>query len=185
MTIDLHSDCKERLLKVLHEALPGIEARNGMFIERKSAAPVVICDFVLPKTGKVHDRLLDYIDDFPFTEFVIDTLGQELWELDKYQSEKPSVRLAEIEGYENSKSVAERLIESFQTLPWSYQLSFLLPEQLSSLLPSTKDEVVISPTIRVARATDQFAAQFPLATPHEKRQQRVRGGSGLLVSTCN
>jgi hypothetical protein len=75
--------------------------------------------------------MVDYISEFPFSDFVIDTLETELWELDKYVSNPPAVKLTDIEGYAEKETVAARLINAFNSLPWTYQLTFALPKQLS------------------------------------------------------
>lgn len=180
MPIELRGDRKERLLNALVEGLPKINTSHGMFIDRKSGIFVAVCDLVLPREGTLHERLVDYLDDFPFTSFVLDTIGWELWELDQYQREVASVGLCEIKPYQDANAVAKRLVDSFLTLPWKYTVSFLLPEQLSNLLGPTVNELVLSPTVKLARATDQFAATFPLTTTNEKRQQDIKGATGLL-----
>ena len=181
MPIELHGDCKQRLLDVLRTALPKIEAKNGMFIERKSGIGVAIGDMVLPQTGKLHGRLIEYVDEFPFAEFVLDVLGDELWKRDKYESERDTLTLCEIDGFEDAGTIATRLIDSFQTLPWTYQLSFRLPNQLSGLLRPTVNEIALSPDLKLVRATEEFASQFPLAAPNKKQQERMRGSVGLLA----
>jgi hypothetical protein len=167
MPIDLRNGQKERLLRSLIDALPHIKADHGMFINRKSALILAICDSVLPSEGKLHERLVDYVDEFPVTNFVLDTVGWELWELDQYQSEPASVQLCEIEAYKDPEVVAKRLVDDFLTLPWKYTLSFLLPETLTTLLRADVDEFALSPTVKLVRATDQFAAQFPLTGTSE------------------
>lgn len=180
MPIEFHDDCKHRLFEVLRTALPTVKAKNGMFIERKSAMGIAVCDMTLPQTGKLHERLIEYVDEFPFVEFVLDVLADELWKLDKYDSEREAVKLCEIEGYSDPGAIATRLIDSFQTLPWTYQLSFRLPDQLKGLLRPTVDEVALSPSLKIVRATKQFSSQFPLAAPNKKQQERMKGSVGLL-----
>lgn len=180
MPIELHEECKARIIDLLREGLPKVAAKNGMFIERASTLGLAVADLALPQTGKLRDRLIDYVGEFPFANFVTETLGLELWELDKYQSEVDTVKLIEIPGYEDPNLVALRLLQQFQTLPWNYKLSFQLPQQLSTLLPENVEEFALSPAMKMVRATGAFEAQFPLVTDHQKRQERVRGGGGLL-----
>jgi hypothetical protein len=63
MPLDLHTDCKARLLEVLITALSGIQTQHGMFLESRSAAALVVADFVLPKAGRLHDRLKRFPSD--------------------------------------------------------------------------------------------------------------------------
>ena len=182
MPLNLHADCKSRLLKVLTEALPTIQVKHGMFIDRLSAVRLVSGDSVLPQKGKLHDQLIDYIDEFPLTDFVLETLRIELWELDRFASDSLKAKLSTIEGYYDSSLIAMRLIESFDSLPWRYRFTFALPEQLSGLLPLDVNEVPLSSTVRLIRATDGFAQEFPLVAEHKRRQQRMKGDTGGLLS---
>src|SRR6266436_133186 len=89
--------------------------------------------------------------------------------------------LSAIDGYSDPEPVAARLIESFDSLPWTYQVAFELPEQLSGLLPAKLDSYPLSPTVRIVRATETFNQEFPLTTEHPSRQRRMRPlGGGLL-----
>ena len=117
MPLNLHADCKARLLSVVAETLPEILVNNGMFINRMSGARLVLGEMVLPKTGKQRDRMVDYIDEFPLSKFILETLGIELWVLDKYVTDPPTTNLSAIEGYEDASRVAARLIEAFQATP--------------------------------------------------------------------
>jgi hypothetical protein len=181
MPLNLHADCKARLLEVLTGALPVIETMHGMFLDRRSVARFILADMVLPQSGKLHDRLVDYIDEFPLTDFVTETLGEELWYLDKYLGDSPTVNLSAIEGYGDPSLVAARLVESFDTLP-CYQLTFALPQQISGLLPPSVDEFSLSPKVRLVRATERFAQEFPFSSENKKRQQRMKVSVGLLSS---
>jgi hypothetical protein len=155
---------------------------HGMFLDRRSVARFILADMVLPQSGKLHDRLVDYIDEFPLTDFVTETLGEELWYLDKYLGDSPTVNLSAIEGYGDPSLVAARLVESFDTLPWTYQLTFALPQQISGLLPPSVDEFSLSPKVRLVRATERFAQEFPFSSENKKRQQRMKVSVGLLSS---
>jgi hypothetical protein len=84
-----------------------------MFIDRLSTAHLMMADFILPQTGGLHDRLVEYLDEFPLSEFVLDTLGQELWELDQYISDT-TLKLPEIAIYADTKDLSNQLLDAFE-----------------------------------------------------------------------
>lgn len=105
MTLDLHPDCKKRLIEVITKGLSFIIADHGMFIDRKSYfIGLFQADEVVPKNGKLAKQLAEYVDEFPIMDFVSDTLTVELRDLDKYQKEPASIKLTELEGYTDPKS---------------------------------------------------------------------------------
>ena len=81
--------------------------------------PLFETNKILPQTGPLRDRLVAYVDDNPFSEFVWDRLTTELWERDKYQSGKRG-KLVDIEGYADVDQVATRLLSQFESLPWHF-----------------------------------------------------------------
>ena len=153
-----------------------------MFIERPSAMMLAIADHILPRNGKLHDRLLEYIDSFPLSEFITETIGQELWELDRYLS-NTTVNLTEIEEYTDVQALTKRLLDDFDSLPWSYELTIELPEALNNLLPAGSTVATLSPTVRLIRPSHTFIDAFPLAHPNKQRHSRLRGAESGLLST--
>lgn len=179
MALAIHPNARKQLLKTLRDVLPRIEVRNQMFIHRPSAIELISADFSLPRTGKLHDALTEYIDDFPFLEFVLDTIGKELYEIDRYDSEN-SPQLAEIVEYADIDATANRLIEQFDSLPWTYMVTIPLPESLSDLLPSNLDEFLLSKSARLVRPTEAFSQKFPLTSANKARENRLKGATSLL-----
>lgn len=175
MPLNIHKDCRARLHELLTKALPTLKAENGMFIDRMSALGVAVADMSLPRTGILRDQLVEYIDEFPLVEFVLATLGKELWELDKFVSDG-DLSLSEIEGYSDPQAISTKLLDEFETLPWSYQFTIQLPETLNSILHPTLNEFRLSPTIRITRYTDNFAQTYPLDTGNPRRNQALEDG---------
>jgi hypothetical protein len=138
MPLQLDQQLKDRLTELLTAAIPAISANHGMFVDRRSGLVELFqAEQALPQHGPLHDRLITYVTDFPLIEFVRDTIGRELWELDKYLADVPSIKLVDIEGYGDPAAVATRLVAHFDSLPWEYEFTFELPEQLSPVLQST------------------------------------------------
>ena len=179
IAIELHPKCKTRLIEVLTKGLPKIRAKNGMFIDRLSVISIVAVDSVLPESGRVREQL-DYVDELPLTQFVVETLDMELWELDKFDGDRPLVNLFDIQGYSDATAVATRLLDSFQTLPWQYQLTFTLPDEIKMLLEPELYEFRLGPNIGLARPGKTFKERFPLDSGNARRNQDIEGSPLLF-----
>jgi hypothetical protein len=179
MPLDLHANCRQRLNDAVANALLELQAKNGMFIERSSSTPLILADFILPQSGKLRNRLIEYIDEFPLTEFIVETLGLELWELDRYLSDQ-TVKLREITEYADTAAVTDRLLNEFESLPWSYQVAIPLPEGLNGILPTDSDAIELSSSVRIIRPTATFDAEYPLVHQNIQRTRRMKGSPGLL-----
>ena len=125
------------------------------------------------QTPVVSDRVR--LRQVPITEFA----RQELWELDKYQSDT-NTKLTEIEGYGDAKALANCLLDQFKAL-WTYRITITLPGALAELLRPEETAFDISYSVRVASATEEFIAEFQLETRGKKRNQRLIGGAVLLM----
>lgn len=184
MALNLHPSCRARLQEGLLNALQQIVASNGMFLDRSSMGSLDALEAVLPQAGKLHDQLVEYVDDWPFSEFISDMLAQELWEMNKYIFES-SPKLMEIPGYEDPAAVSERLLNQFESLPWQYQITIPLPRAIDELLAPEDNVVDLGRGIRLVRAGEEFAADFPLASPNKRREQRLAGTEHSLLTIDN
>jgi hypothetical protein len=179
MPLGLHADCKSRLVDALSEALPHIELKNGMFVEGLSAFIVLYnSEKVLPTKGKIRDQLVNYIDERPLTEFVTTTLSSELRDA-TYISDGPNIKLAELEPYRDAKKLAERFVESLESLPRQYTLTLRLPKMLDTLVGPDKTKIVLSSNVRIVRATSEFMQTFEFETVSDSLRGKLVGGSIL------
>jgi len=151
--LQLHKDCRSRLLNGLRNALKGIEVNNSMFLDRQTMMPLFETNKILPQTGPLRDRLVAYVDDNPFSEFVWDRLTTELWERDKYQSGKRG-KLVDIEGYADVDQVATRLLSQFESLPWHFHIHIPMPESLSTILAENESSFLFQRVERRFPAPD-------------------------------
>jgi hypothetical protein len=76
--IQLHPDCRSRLIKTIAEAIPSIVVTNGMFIDYASTAKLDTADTTIPTSGPVRDQLTDYVNETPVSTFIVDQLRSEL-----------------------------------------------------------------------------------------------------------
>src|SRR5882757_8705338 len=123
MTLILHENCKNRLTQALTSILSQIRVEHGKFVVRHQALSALeVAERILPIKGELRTRLGQYVDhDRPLTEFILDTLSDELSELPFTDVE--SQLLIEIAGYGDCHAVAKRLVECLINLPSKYTLA--------------------------------------------------------------
>jgi hypothetical protein len=110
-----------------------------------------------------------------------ETIGRELWELDQYRSDVPSINLVDIAGYGDPSAVAARLVTLFDTLPWEYTFTFELPEQLDSMLPASVRSYQLSPQVRIVRPNPEFSQEYPLTSDPPERAHRILSHRNSLL----
>jgi hypothetical protein len=181
MPIDLHPDCKARVIELLTQALPKIDVTHGKFIKRSTEGilRLIVANQALPQKGPVHDSLLAYIDENPLLDFINDTLTDELRSAPYLDAE--SQPLTSIEGYTQAADVADRLIEKLIALPDEYRLSFRLPKTLWSTLSATNTMADLGPRIRLVRSNPDLIESMPLEASDKEHEERLKGGA-LLAS---
>jgi len=162
--IQLHADCRARLIETIADAIPSIVVNNGMFIDYASTTKLYTADKVIPTRGPVWDDLTTYINETPVSTFIVDQLRVELLQLNQFQQDRPPINLTEIGGYEDPKQVAEKLVNQISSLPWQYKLTIRLPRQLAPLLAPSENSIVLSDQIELVRADDNFQRLYPLKT---------------------
>ncbi|MGH6802534.1 MAG: hypothetical protein ACREC3_04115, partial [Methyloceanibacter sp.] len=90
------------------------------------------------------------------------------------------LNLSDIQGYSDAIAVATRLLDSFQTLPWQYQLTFTLPDEIKTLLEPEQYEFRLGPNMRLVRPGNTFKERFPLDSGNARRNQKIEGSSLLF-----
>jgi len=160
MTLILHENCKNRLTQALTSILSQIRVEHGKFVVRHQALSALeVAERILPIKGELRTRLGQYVDhDRPLTEFILDTLSDELSELPFTDVE--SQLLIEIAGYGDCHAVAKRLVECLINLPSKYTLSFPLLPELSNILGGDF-KLELSPRVRIVRAGENLSALYP------------------------
>jgi hypothetical protein len=177
--IRLHPDARTRLIQTVADAIASLKAKHGMFIDLLSAAAELDkANNVVPSSGEVHDQLTTYIGEYPISTFLMNQLDIELRQLNRFQSDAPSVKLTDIEGYGDPQRVADRLVAQLSSLPWQYSLTIMLPDEVSSLL-ATDSKRELNEQIRLNRPDENFRQLFPLETGEDATPTPF-SGLGLL-----
>ncbi len=176
MAIDLHHDCRKRVIEALECGLRQLTITNGIFIDRGSLRHLSAAERALPQTGQLREVLVNYIDEMPLTEFVYGQLSHELLTAGRYA--EGSTALAEAEPYADIRATAERLVSQLASSPRSYTFTIDLPGEISTFLQGITQPVALSTSVRLV-PTCFLNQHFPPAAPHEALNRHIYG-AGLL-----
>ena len=170
MAVKLRPEVRSRVRDAIAQALPHIQV--GSYIAMSFAFMAV--DMALPKKSPVRELLARYLDDFPLSDFINDVLSEDLERRDDFRFDSER-KLTDLEGYDDPKATAEELISRFETLPWSYALTAVLPHQLRELIPDGAAEIQLGPSLRICRPTHAFQTAFPLLADNPAANDRLAG----------
>jgi len=178
MALDIHPSCLSRINEQLPAALSEIIVQNNMFIKQSSMGAILSIEKTLPNKGPLKDALLNYISEAPFSDFVYSYLSKELFENDDFNNEQPEEFLTELEQYKELELTTDKIIDNFKSLPWEYYLTVPLNHEISKYIQES--EIIISPNVRLIRATGDFKENYPLKSGIPGRDKQIAGGIGLL-----
>jgi hypothetical protein len=181
MSLGLNPQCKERLVEKIAELLPKVIVKNRMFLDHKSAFVFLPAEPILPERGPIKDKLNRYIGEAPVLIFLYGKLYQELSENQKYDLDTPTIKLIELDEYNDPLSVARRLVNEFESLPWEYTLSIKIENDFSELFKKAIKEYALSDEIRLIAPYDGFIEEFPLHS--EIKPVKLYANYSALLST--
>lgn len=173
MPLSLAAPLKERLLEQLAAELNKATVFADYAISTWSLRGISSIRS-LPDKGELAEQLRSFIGDDPFATFVNDELDTRF----KGPGPNPAAEeapLTNYEGYGDLSTVAADLVESFSTLPWSYQLTIRLPNPFGAVVAREFGEMVLSPRHRIISGA-ALRAGFPTAG-------RRQGLADLMMNT--
>lgn len=160
MTIELASALRIRLVEQLEAKLKDATVYADYAISLWSIRGISEIKS-LPDKGSLADQLNRYIGDRPLATFVEGELDANFSGpgINYEAKEKP---LTSYHGYDNIKSVAEGLVESLVSLPWSYQVTVKLPDPLGLRVLQEFGAFELSPRHRIVSGA-MLEEEFPQA----------------------
>lgn len=127
MALDLRKDCVTRLIESVAGHLEKARVDSKVFLKFHSMVDLIDSDEILPKTGPIRNKLNSFIkEDLPLFYFLDESIGRDIKENGTYDSEAKESFLKELPNYIDLKVKAKQLIEGFNSLPWSYLISYEL-----------------------------------------------------------
>ncbi|CDZ32230.1 Hypothetical protein NGAL_HAMBI1145_10010 [Neorhizobium galegae bv. officinalis] len=181
MAISLNDKYRAILLEKLRPLAKEIRYVNGMFLDRQSTYPFLELDREVRKRKEVAEHLIESVGENPFYQFVTEHLTLQL--RDNYEFDKDAEgRVADLPHFTKSGDLAQQLLSDFESLPWRYTITFILPENLTSLLPAQIDELAISRSSRLVRVSEELQTAFSLTSGNKRRDNDGLSLMGMLFS---
>jgi len=180
----LHPQAKHRLVELISADLKNVVVKNGMFPEPLSFFFAFYkANEALPNTGAQAEKWQDQIGHYPFIDFAQAVITRELNDKDSYQPGDVSNSLVDFEEYKDAAAAAERLVDLFSSLPWSYRLTVKLPRGVTPPLPGDVSRFPLGPTARLLEADLLLSDEMPLQHGNRRVLQRAAGtGLGGLLT---
>lgn len=182
MTIQLHAKAKSAMVEALRSGLPHIKVKNGKWLETFTAFLAAWkANEALPSNGKLHEQLVDYVDELPFVDFVIETLRRDLDDRFEHDRDNAELALVDMDGYKDHLAVAAGLVEAFETLPWRYSMAMRLPERLFPEDLFQEKSLSLGDRSFLILPDMLFKQQFPLSNPNPRIERRAKGPGILAI----
>lgn len=178
----LDPKCTARLIAVCSDALEKITVRDGRYLDIASTGWLFSAENVLPKNGKVREAYENYVGDSPFFEFANDWLAMELAVHCAYVKDAPVVPLLTALGQTTAHELASRIVNDFNALPWRYELTLPLPDELGLALLAEHGPKTFSPDLRVCELDEVFRKERPYSTGSQARDKAITPARTLLGS---
>lgn len=175
----LHAECEKRLKQSLVENLSHIKVDNDIYLNFNSTMGLLSADEILPKTGKLRNRLQKYIGETPIFDFVFENLSRDLYENGTHNPDATGIPLQSIPKYGDLEVVASRLVDEFESLPWSYIVSFELPSNLGKPIGNAINTYTLSPPLRIVTPNDTFGSTYPLHSGIKQQDDWLFGILGI------
>ena len=180
MALGLHPKAQAVVASTLAEGLQHVRIKNGCFIDSFSVFMAAFqANSALPSNGAISDKLLDYIDDYPLIEFVVESIRREISDSREYCNDPQIENLLDIPGYSDAAETAKRLVTSLETLPWRYTYTLPLFTTLLPVLPHDANQVPMGFNGRIGQADLLLSEDFSLKHDNPKIEQRAQG-NGLI-----
>jgi hypothetical protein len=161
MSLGLHPRCQTRLKQLLAEILTRVKVNHNTFLEFPSTLELLSAQAALPETGPVREQIEKYIGEDPLFSFIYHSLSRELLENGTYDSERTGTPLQEFHDYADLAAVAERLIDDFESLPWSYLISYELPKKVGEPLRRMVDSHSLTDSIGLVAPDETHERTYP------------------------
>ena len=167
----------------LTEQLSHATVNHGMFLTTATSLYVYQSQAALPQTGKIQERLQQFVGEMPLVDFVSGVLARELYEGQEFQMGEGPLPLSAIPAYKNVASLADRLVAEFESLPWQYTVTAALPSSFSEIFCRHIENIALSDTISIRGGDGFLSENYPLSSGIEKRDQAIAGGGMLGFPT--
>jgi hypothetical protein len=178
--ITLHADCQRRLQQLFYDAVSKVRFRNGYLLDPWSLTGFDAASEALPTHWRA--KVSEWISDTPIRDFIYGVLSEELRELHKYDKSDELRPLQELTEFTDLRSLADRLLTEFITLPKHYTLILPLPLETTAF---TKDLFLnggfhLAPSLTLVEGSELTNEEFPVSEEEEEEEDNM-GFESLLA----
>ncbi len=162
--LGLHRDCIRRLREVVATAIPSIEVSRGAILTPASLTLLRSADDVLPQSGTIHERLMNFVSDTPASTFIYHRLNRAVLGLGlAWKGDAPRVQpLQSIPAFRNPTAVSKRIVDEFASLPWNYSIALAMPKALADLITPEGRVITLSERMILVAPNDAYQAAYPV-----------------------
>jgi hypothetical protein len=171
----MHDKQRAYVAEKLSETLEKVRVTSSLFLEHKELVNADIDRLLSQKDFR--QELVSYVGEDPLYDFVSQDLSTRLYDTHTYDSGADPLRLVDVEGFAPAKELAGILLDSMTSLPWNYTICFVLPRQISNILPLGQTQFLLSDSDRIIRIDEEFIKTFPPKSRLEPRNKHIAGGS--------
>ena len=180
MAIGLHPECTKRLLEKMPQYLANVRVDKDVLLNYKSTISLLLLDTILPKSGEVREKINQYIGEgVPLFSFILEALHRDFIENGTYNAQHNGASLNTFNNYADLGEVAKRIIQDFETLPWTYMVSYELPLKVGSKIREAATQHELSPKVKIVSPDEGFDTAYPLQSGIKQRDEHL-WGSGIL-----
>ncbi|WP_172125959.1 HEPN domain-containing protein [Devosia sp. 919] len=171
------------MIEQLNKILPEVNLYQGSFVNTRPLMPLVDLARILPANSQGSKDLHRYIDDEPTYHFFSEYIYMVVEHETKYEDGK-NLMLSDLPSFADIPFASHHLVNELVSLPWSYRVFYPLWGDAAKLMPSATDEMVLSPTTRLLRISENNVSEFPKAPEHKENNLGPLFGS-LFGSTAD
>ncbi|MEW6615325.1 MAG: hypothetical protein AB1401_07665 [Thermodesulfobacteriota bacterium] len=175
MALGLHQECISRLIDSVAVKLTNVQVIKDIVLDTDSMMDIYDVDEILPTTGEVRDKLNQYVSELPLFDFIYETISRDIGESGTYNPDSEGILLNTLPGYEDLHAVASRLINDFESLPWSYLISLELPNNIRQQLREAVGYHEFDRNFRIVSSDETFDRTYPLRSGNKKRDEQLLG----------
>lgn len=183
MSLGLNQNLLNRLRELLPKSLSSMTVKHSRYLSDFShVIPLIAPDQALPKIGKLRKKLEEFVSHYPLVTFCADQVAIRLHESFEYSVGGEEVPLTESDGFQDVESLASDLIEKFESLPFEYMATLILPPDVSSALLLLDRGFQIAPDFALIPYSERFAQTYPRNADSDASQTRSNPSANAFAS---
>lgn len=179
MALGIHEDLKNRLKLVFANHFKDLRINNNTRIDTPSLLNILGIEKSIPKHGDIYEKLSKYVGDVPLVKFIDGYLSREIFEENRFKLTREPVPISDLEKYSDSFSVADRLIEAFDSLPWQYKYTIQFSPVLNPIINQHNGEYILSDSLKIIKPDSQFMEDYSLVSGIKNRDDFLFGNTIL------